>query len=197
VAQDTDGREYGLAEQILTIALEFRFCCVELRMSWDAAFDEPVELPNGKTARTLRNAGEYIAKLPKAEHEQKAWQTAMHCLIEAAEGRGFIRFARMGMLQAIHREEEDHFGPGKRVAKEPHLGSQKVGEGPMSSNAETLARVILEIDRILDIRRVSRANVRADAKLAIEQILLEMDSNDAVGTAERVLDGYIGPTLVK
>jgi hypothetical protein len=67
----------------------------------------------------------------------------------------------------------------------------------MSSNAETLARVILEIDRILDIRRVSRANVRADAKLAIEQILLEMDSNDAVGTAERVLDGYIGPTLVK
>ena len=118
-------------------------------MSWDAAFDEPVELPNGKTARTLRNAGEYIAKLPKAEHEQKAWQTAMHCLIEAAEGRGFIRFARMGMLQAIHREEEDHFGPGKRVAKEPHLGSQKVGEGPMSSNAETLARVILEIDRIL------------------------------------------------
>ena len=64
-------------------------------MSWDAAFDEPVELPNGKTARTLRNAGEYIARLPKAEHEQKAWQTAMHCLIEAAEKRGPISFARM------------------------------------------------------------------------------------------------------
>ena len=77
------------------------------------------------------------------------------------------------------------------------MGPQEAGEGVMSSNAETLARVILEIDRILDIRRVSRANVRADAKLAIEQILLEMDSNDAVGTAERVLAGYTGPTLVK
>jgi hypothetical protein len=47
-------------------------------MPWDTAFDGPVELPNGKTARTLRDAGECIAKLPKAEHEQKAWQTAMY-----------------------------------------------------------------------------------------------------------------------
>jgi hypothetical protein len=50
----------------------------------------------------------------------------MHCLIEAAEKRGPISFARMGMLQAIHGEEEDHFGPGKRVAKEPHWGRRKL-----------------------------------------------------------------------
>ena len=95
-------------------------------MSWDASFDEPIELPNGKAARTLREAGQYITKLPKTEPAHKAWQTAMHCLIEAAEGRGFTSFARMGMLQAIHREEEDHFGPGKRVAKEPHWGRRKL-----------------------------------------------------------------------
>jgi hypothetical protein len=53
-------------------------------MSWDASFDEPIELPNGKAARTLREAGQYITKLPKTEHAHKAWQTAMHCLIEAA-----------------------------------------------------------------------------------------------------------------
>jgi hypothetical protein len=95
-------------------------------MSWDTAFDEPVKLPNGKTARTLREAGQYISKLPKTEREHKTWQTAMHCLIEAAGGHGFISFARMGMLQAIHREEEDHFGPGKRGAKEPHWSRKKL-----------------------------------------------------------------------
>jgi len=31
----------------------------------------------------------------------------------------------------------------------------------------------------------------------VQQILLEMDRNDAVGAAERVLAGYAGPTLVK
>ena len=78
------------------------------------------------------------------------------------------------------------------------MGAQKTGEGAMSSNAETLARVILEIDRILgEYLEPLPPNGVQDAKGTIEQILLEMDSNDAVGTAQRVLDGYIGPTLVK
>jgi hypothetical protein len=68
----------------------------------------------------------------------------------------------------------------------------------MSSNAETLARVMLEIERILgEYLEPLPPNGVQDAKGTIEQILLEMDSNDAVGTAQRVLDGYIGPTLVK
>jgi hypothetical protein len=68
----------------------------------------------------------------------------------------------------------------------------------MSSNAETLARVILEIDRILgEYLEPLPPNGVQDAKGAIEQILLEMDRSDAVGAAERVLSGYIGPTLVK
>lgn len=95
-------------------------------MSWDATFDEPVELPNGKLARTLREAGQYITKLPESEHTHKAWQTAMHCLIEAAEKRGPISFARMGMLQAIYKDDEPLFGPGKRVAKETQWGRRKL-----------------------------------------------------------------------
>jgi hypothetical protein len=95
-------------------------------MSWDAPFDEPIELPNGKKARTLREAGQYITKLPKSEHEHPEWQTAMLVLIEAAEKRGPISFARMGMMQAILRDEEPRFGPGKRVAKEPHWGRRKL-----------------------------------------------------------------------
>jgi hypothetical protein len=65
----------------------------------------------------------------------------------------------------------------------------------MSSNAETLARVIIEIERILGeyLEPISEH----DAKLAVEQIQLKMDRSDAVGTTQRVLSGYMGPTLVK
>ena len=31
-----------------------------------------------------------------------------------------ISFARMGMLQAIYKDDEPLFGPGKHAAKEPH-----------------------------------------------------------------------------
>jgi hypothetical protein len=44
---------------------------VELRMSWDATFDEPVKLPNGRMASTLREADQYITRLPKAERRKR------------------------------------------------------------------------------------------------------------------------------
>ena len=68
----------------------------------------------------------------------------------------------------------------------------------MTSNAETLARVILEIERILgEYLEPIPPNGIQNAEAAIEQILMEMDRNDAVGAAERVLDRPIGPKLVK
>ena len=38
-------------------------------MSWDQRFYDPIELPKGKKLVTLRDAAEYITKLPKAEHD--------------------------------------------------------------------------------------------------------------------------------
>ena len=63
------------------------------------------------------------------------------------------------------------------------------------SNAETLARVVLEIEMIL--AEYTEAKTVQDPKLVIEQIILQMDTNDAAGFAERLLAGYTGPTLVK
>jgi hypothetical protein len=40
---------------------------------------------------TLRDAATYITKLPKAEQQAEEWQTAIHCLIGAAEGRDFLK----------------------------------------------------------------------------------------------------------
>ncbi|HTE93936.1 MAG TPA: hypothetical protein VK678_10550 [Bradyrhizobium sp.] len=40
---------------------------------------------------TLRDAGDYITSLPKAEQDIEEWQTAIGCLIGTAEGRDIAR----------------------------------------------------------------------------------------------------------
>ena len=75
-------------------------------MSWDRAFREPIHVPDGDALVSLRDAGAYITRLPKAEHESREWQTAMHCLIEAADYGGPVSFARLGVAQALNRHVE-------------------------------------------------------------------------------------------
>ena len=48
-------------------------------MAWSAEFGEPIELSDGLTFRTLRDAVPNILKLPKADQDAKEWQAAMHC----------------------------------------------------------------------------------------------------------------------
>jgi hypothetical protein len=75
-------------------------------MSWDRPFDQPVPLPGVAPARTLRDAASYVSKLPRVERDRQEWRLAIHMLIEAAEDRGPILFARMGMLRATEGEPE-------------------------------------------------------------------------------------------
>lgn len=95
-------------------------------MPWNMEFDEPINLPNGREARTLRQAATYIFKLPADEHKHPKWQTAMHVLIEAAEGRGPVTFARLGMMQAILKDVEPTEGPGKRNRPATKWGRRKL-----------------------------------------------------------------------
>ncbi len=92
-------------------------------MSWDQRFSEPIVVPKGKALATLRDAGNYISKLPKAEHEAGEWQTAAQCLMQAADSSGPIEFARMGMLQALNRHVERVFDTSR---KEHHWGRRKL-----------------------------------------------------------------------
>jgi hypothetical protein len=39
---------------------------------------------------TLQDAGTYITKLPKAEHEAPEWQAAAEALLMVAERRGIV-----------------------------------------------------------------------------------------------------------
>ena len=72
---------------------------------------------------TLHDAADYIVKLPKAEQNLEAWQTAVDALLMAAEDRGPLMHARIGMLRALNRNVEREFDSSR---KETHWGRHKL-----------------------------------------------------------------------
>jgi hypothetical protein len=70
---------------------------------WKRRFEEPIPLPGGHQLVTLEDAGNYITKLPKAEHEAAKWQAAMEALILVATSGGPTMFARIGIMMALNR----------------------------------------------------------------------------------------------
>jgi hypothetical protein len=70
---------------------------------WKRKFEDPIPLPRGRALVTLEDAGRYITKLPKAEHEAAEWQDAMEALILVATIGGPTMFARIGIMRALNR----------------------------------------------------------------------------------------------
>jgi hypothetical protein len=89
---------------------------------WQRPFDDPIPLPRRRQLVTLEDAGAYIMKLPKAEQDLEDWQTAIGCLIGAAEGRDFVMHARIGVLRALNRDVERTLTD----RKEMHWGKRKL-----------------------------------------------------------------------
>jgi hypothetical protein len=52
---------------------------------------------------TLRDAAQYVTKLPKAEHDADQWQAAMEALLLVAEQGGPPMLARIGITRASNR----------------------------------------------------------------------------------------------
>jgi hypothetical protein len=90
---------------------------------WQRHFDDPIPLPRGRQLVTLRDAAEYITKLPKAEHDAEPWQAAMEALLLVAELGGPTMFARIGIVRALNRHVERPFNPER---KDPHWGRRKL-----------------------------------------------------------------------
>jgi hypothetical protein len=44
---------------------------------WKRPSEDPIPLPRGRQLVTLKDAVDYITRLPKAEHESPEWQTAI------------------------------------------------------------------------------------------------------------------------
>ena len=90
---------------------------------WKRPFDDPIPLPRGRELVTLEDAGTYITKLPKAEHEAPEWQAAAQALLLVAErGGGPTMLARIGIMRALNRHVDRVFDPPR---KDQHWGRSK------------------------------------------------------------------------
>jgi len=90
---------------------------------WKRRFEGPIPLLRGRRLVTLEDAGNYITKLPKAEHEAAEWQAAMEALILVATSGGPTMFARIGIMRALNRGHVREFNPDR---KEHHWGRRKL-----------------------------------------------------------------------
>lgn len=73
--------------------------------------------------RTLYDAANYIQELPKAQQQLPHWQAALEALIMAAEGRGPLLHARVGMLRAINHGHERVFRTDRKETRVGASGS--------------------------------------------------------------------------
>jgi hypothetical protein len=70
---------------------------------WSRAFDDPIPLPGSGQLRTLRDAVNNIAKLPRREHDAFAWRPAIEAFILVANrpqvpSRSFLNISRILVL---------------------------------------------------------------------------------------------------
>jgi hypothetical protein len=90
---------------------------------WRRSFDDPIPLPRGRQLVTLEAAGNYITKLPKAEHETPEWQAAMQGLLLVATSGGLTMLARIDVMRAINRHVDRVFISDR---KPHHWGKRKL-----------------------------------------------------------------------
>lgn len=81
---------------------------------------------------TLRDAGEYIAALPKKEHDAQELRAAMEAVLLVVERGGPTMLARIGVLRALNQHYVPEFNA---KGKEPHWGPAQSEEGSMTEAA--------------------------------------------------------------
>jgi len=90
---------------------------------WKRPFDDPIPLPRGRQLVTLRDAANYIQKLPKAEQDLEEWQAAVEALLLVVELNGPTMIARIGVMRALNQNVERTFNPSR---KDTHWGRRKL-----------------------------------------------------------------------
>ena len=90
---------------------------------WSREFEDPIELPGGRKLVTLEDAGNYIIKLPEADHSAPEWQDTMEALILVATRGGPTILARIGVLRELHRHVVREFNTDR---KQTHWGKRKL-----------------------------------------------------------------------
>lgn len=91
-------------------------------MPWSTPFEDPIILPDGRQLVTLKDAADYITRLPKKESDLPEWQAAIEALMLCSRG-GDTMLARIGVMKALNRHVERVFNPDR---KETHWGKRKL-----------------------------------------------------------------------
>ncbi|WP_426608987.1 hypothetical protein [Bradyrhizobium sp. McL0616] len=89
---------------------------------WARPFEDLIEV-DGRELVTLLDAGQYIAALPKKEHDVPEWRAAMEALLSVVERGGPTLFARIGIMRALNRHYVPELNP---KGKDPHWGQRKL-----------------------------------------------------------------------
>jgi hypothetical protein len=94
-----------------------------MTQGWKRRFDDPIPLPSGRQLVTLRDAGDYVAELPKAEYLTAEWQAAMFALMLVVDLNGPTMMARIGIMRALNRGYVREFNSSR---KDTHWGKRKL-----------------------------------------------------------------------
>jgi hypothetical protein len=86
-------------------------------------FEDPIPLSDGRMLATLRDAGDYIASLPKKEAALPEWQAAIEALILVVDHSGPTMHAGVGVMRALNRGQVREFTSSR---KDPHWGRRKL-----------------------------------------------------------------------
>jgi hypothetical protein len=79
-------------------------------------------LPDGRKLLTLKDAADYVTKLPKKESDSPEWQAAIEVLLLVSRG-GPTTMARIGVMRALNRDVERVFNPAR---KDTNWGKRKL-----------------------------------------------------------------------
>jgi hypothetical protein len=83
----------------------------------------PIALPDGRRLVVLRDAANYIIKLPKKEAAPPERQAAIEALILVVDLNGPTMFARIAVMMALNRGQFRQFNPAR---KDHHWGKRKL-----------------------------------------------------------------------
>jgi hypothetical protein len=89
---------------------------------WATPFEDPIILPDGRKLLTLKDAADYVTKLPKKESDSPEWQAAIEVLLLVSRG-GPTTMARIGVMRALNRDVERVFNPAR---KDTNWGKRKL-----------------------------------------------------------------------
>jgi hypothetical protein len=93
-----------------------------LWMSWSRAFDDRIPLPRSRQLVTLKDAANYIQRLPKAEQDLEEWQAAVEALLLVVDLNGPTMMARIGIMRALNRGYVREFNTSRR---DTHCGASE------------------------------------------------------------------------